>query len=514
MRWLLLLLIGSLSLAQAAEPPTCPTDAEWLEPTTYLKSLSLDLRGVVPTLEEYEQVAEMGAVPEEWIEQWLGEEAFVDRAVRFHRDLLWNNVSEVSLVSAAHSLRSSSGIYWRSNPADDYRGETVYCGDFEATLDEVDGYPIPVQQDDGTQQEGWVWVNPYWDLENPIKVCAFDAQQRAFSAKGTACDSVDGRSDPECGCGPNMRWCVSQTIHRAVGEGFTQDLDLRVAENVRENKSYVDLLTGRYGYVNGPIVDFLRHRRSLPNSIRFTEAPYDIEGLPDLSFTQKEEWRRIDLGEDHSGILTSPAFLVRFQTNRARSNQFYNAFLCQPFQPPATGLTDLDTKNPTLDLTARPGCNGCHALLEPASAYWGRWTEQGGGYLNEDDFPAFKESCERCVTEGYTCSDVCNRYYLSDLIANEQIPYLGMLNSYVFLSGAHEENVAYGPELLVRKTLADGRLSACVAKTAAKHFLRRDVRGDEMEWLDELNVGFVTSDYRYRELVKAIVTSESYRRLR
>jgi hypothetical protein len=89
-----------------------------------------------------------------------------------------------------------------------------------------------------------------------------------------------------------------------------------------------------------------------------------------------------------------------------------------------------------------------------------------------------------------------------------------MLNSYVFLSDAHEENVNYGPELLVRKTMADGRLSSCVSKTAAKHFLRRDVRGDEMEWLDELNVGFVTSDYRYRELVKAIVTSESYRRLR
>ena len=71
------------------------------------------------------------------------------------------------------------------------------------------------------------------------------------------------------------------------GEGFTKDLDMRVAENIRQDQSYVELLTGRYGYVNGPMVDYLRHRREVPATIRLTQSPYDIEGLPELSFPKK-----------------------------------------------------------------------------------------------------------------------------------------------------------------------------------------------------------------------------------
>ena len=150
----------------------------------------------------------------------------------------------------------------------------------------------------------------------------------------------------------------------------------------------------------------------------------------------------------------------------------------------------------------------------PRLRTWGRWTEQGAGYLDQSLFPPYEESCERCVTEGYTCSDVCRRYYLSDLIANEQLPYLGMLNSYVFLDDDHQEHVAEGPELLVKKALGDGRLGQCVSKRAVEHFLSRDIRTEEGDWVDDLMVDFVSSGYRYKTLVKAIVTSESYRRVR
>jgi hypothetical protein len=507
---LLAMLIG---VGWSAEPPTCPTDEAWLEPTAYLKAISLDLRGVVPTLEEYETVVEMGAVPEDWIDQWLDSEGFVDRAVRSHRDLFWNNVSDTILLSAAHRFRTTDGIYWRSNTALNYRGAAVFCGNFEATM--VDGYPVPVDQGDGTAIEGWVEVEaPYWDPDNPVKVCAFDAQERAVTTKGTACDSGDGRRDSDCGCGPDLRWCAITSVHRVVSRSFSEDVDRRVAENIRDDASYFDLLTGRFGYVNGPIVDYLRHRTGVPANIRFTEWPIDVEGLPDLAFTDVDEWVRIDLGAHHSGVLTSPAFLLRFQTDRARANRFYNTFMCQPFEAPQSGLNQLDDEAPSLDLTARPGCNGCHALLEPAAAYWGRWTPQGGGYLDDETFPAFNSSCERCVSEGYSCSSECKRYYLSDPLSSEQIPYIGWLNAYAFLDPGHEEHISLGPKLLVSRSLADGRLTECVTKTAVQGLLRRDLRSDEADWLDSLHGDFVNSAYRYRSLIKAIVTSENYRRVR
>lgn len=510
-RWLI---VGMFALsAQAAEPPVCPTDGQWLEPTAYLKALSLDLRGVVPTMEEYEEVAALGEVPESWIDDWLADELFVERMVRFHRDLMWNNVSEAQLLSSAHRFRTTNGIYWRSSPADDYRVEAVYCGDFEATV--VDGYPVPViEPETGNRLEGWVWKSPYWDPESQIKVCAYDAQEREFSATGTDCSSRDGRNDPECGCGPELRWCGQTTVHKAVAEAFSEDLDRRVAENIRENHSYIDLMMGRYGYVNGPIVDYLRHRTGVPANLRFSEWPVDVEGLPDLDFSQDDEWVRVDLGEHHSGIFTSPAFLLRFQTNRARANRFYASFLCQPFQPPDTGLTGLDDPKPTLDLTARAGCNGCHALLEPAGAYWGRWTEQGGGYLDPEAFPAFDESCERCTTEGYPCSVECGQYYLTAPISSEQTPYVGWLNSFAFLDDAHQPHVEQGPKLLINRTVADGRLSECTTRKAVQFLLQRELRGDESEWLQDLLMDFIGSDYRYRDLYRAIVTSDNYRRLR
>ena len=53
---------------------------------------------------------------------------------------------------------------------------------------------------------------------------------------------------------------------------------------------------------------------------------------------------------------------------------------------------DADVTNP--DLQQRSGCAYCHALLEPSAAHWGRWTEQGVGYLSAASFPPTREDCE------------------------------------------------------------------------------------------------------------------------
>ena len=510
-RFLLLFVPFLCASAYGAEPQTCPTDGDWLTGTNYLKALSLDLRGVVPTFEEYQEVASSGEVPEAWIDAWLSEEAFAERVVRVHRDLLWNNVSEVILDTAAHRMRSTGGIYWRTTPADDYRGETVYCGDFEASFD-GDGVPIAYEREDGFQ-EGWVWVNPYWDPENPIRVCAFDAQENQYAANGIDCSTSGGRTNADCGCGPDLRWCTLYTQHKAVGSSFSKDVDLRVRENILSDAPYTDLFKSRFGYVNGPMADYFSHRTQLPGNIRFTELPIQPEALPDLDFVDVDQWERVDWGEQHAGILTSPAFLLRFQTNRSRADRFYNSFLCQPFQPPDTGLVGLEEVEATLDLTARAGCNGCHALLEPAAAYWGRWTEQGGGYLDKANFPSFSESCSHCAETGQPCDAEC-RYYLTDTLAQEQYPYVGWLNSYQFLDLRHEEHVNEGPALLVNRSLSDGRFSECTAKTTAKYLMRRELEPGEEEWLDELVFVLENSGFQYKELVRAIVTSDNYRRVR
>ena len=51
-----------------------------------------------------------------------------------------------------------------------------------------------------------------------------------------------------------------------------------------------------------------------------------------------DNWVLIQLDEEHAGVLTRPAYLIRFQTNRGRADRFYTNFLCQPFEPPEEGL--------------------------------------------------------------------------------------------------------------------------------------------------------------------------------
>lgn len=513
-------LVFAALIGSASAQETCPQPGERLEGTAALRALSLDLRGVVPTPDEYAQVGEDGEIPDDLLETWLDSEAFAWQVVRHHRDLLWPNVSDIRLLSNRQRLKLEDGVWYRYLVAPNYRGGPVSCGDFEATWDS-EGALVLTTASDGTIREGWTWVTPYWDPANPIKVCAFEAQEALTSPWGTRCDTYDGRYDPHCGCGPNLAWCDipdlghngdvdNPPVHRAIAG----DVEHRVARVIGEDLSYLELLTGSTAFVNGPLVHFYRYQLEVPAHVRFNEVPVDPDLLPDLAYTDEDTWLPVTLGPEQSGILTSPFFLMKYQTRRARANRFFNAFLCQPFQPPDGGLTGLDSPDISLDLTQRQGCQYCHALLEPAGAHWARWIEYGAGYLDPEGYSPYDPACAWCATSGGDCSAACSNHYLVDPISSEEDPYIGWLRSYEFLEERHQPNAEQGPALLVHQAVSDGRLQRCVARRTAEWLLGREMEPQEEPWIDDLAQGLVEADFRYDRLVKAIVTSDNYRRVR
>jgi len=245
-----------------------------------------------------------------------------------------------------------------------------------------------------------------------------------------------------------------------------------------------------------------------------TPVALDVSRLPNIPFSDYNFYP-VEMPADHAGILTSPSFLLRFQTNRARANRFFDAFMCSPPSPPSGGLPAQDP-NARIepDLQLRDGCKYCHALLEPAAAHWGRWTERGAGFLDAATFPATRADCEECGRTGQACSAECRLYYVTQAYSPEEDAFIGMLNAYQWRRTGHQKNVELGPKFLVLTSIVDARFPDCVAKRALESMLGREAKPQEVAWYQELSLDFLNSGYRYRDLVKSLVTSDLYRRIR
>ncbi|MEE2827611.1 MAG: hypothetical protein VX498_00365 [Myxococcota bacterium] len=510
----------------------CPDPDPEQDSLRYFRSLSLDLRGYVPSVEEYAVVEEAGEVPESLIDEWLHSDDFLERAARKHRDLLWNNISNFGYLGNPTQFRTSGDLMWRRDVAINYRGSLanldpngdgrnelrpeVPCKAEPAEWDE-DGNLIFEDMGDGTQREGYVAVtDAYFDGGDPTTyyVCAADAQDNMVSPSGTDCGSRQGWNDPECGCGPNLRWCRYGNSEVPVRRAFGAQVDQKVKQVIGQDRPYTDLFLDNTIWMNGPLAYFWKHQAQLSTTILLTPKPVPVDDIPEMDYQDEDTWVPVQGTSHHAGVLTSPAYLVRFMSDRGRANRFYNAFLCQPFQPPEVGLPAADDSAAlVLDLQQRDGCKYCHSTLEPVAAHWGRWISVGGAYLDTDEYPAFSQECYDCAING-GCNSVCRAYYVTSAFNEQEEPYLGWLAPYKFRRDDHKANVEDGPRRLVETTVEDGRLTNCTVRTAAEWMVGRTMYEFEEDWLVDLQTDFVDSGYSYRELVRGVVTSPVYRRVR
>ena len=98
------------------------------------------------------------------------------------------------------------------------------------------------------------------------------------------------------------------------------------------NEPYSTLFDSRRAFINGPLSFFYQNWLDIAAGIAYRPLAINPDQTPQLNFLD-DEWVEYTLPETHAGLLTHPAFLLRFQTNRARANRFYDAFLCNGFQP-------------------------------------------------------------------------------------------------------------------------------------------------------------------------------------
>ncbi len=364
-----------------------------------------------------------------------------------------------------------------------------------------------------------------------------DPFAKAHAGETLSCRSVLGLTmSIECGCGPGLSHCMP-------GDGTANDprafsfpartpigLDQPLASApqpvsawhklwwaqealhllwrvLADDRDFREVVTARYTLVNGPLVQFYRSiastgccgRERAFGMLSETEPLVDPRKLPALGPADTRTWRLVpERGPHAAGILTTPAFLSKFASRRARAAVLYGAFLCKPFVAGKEPLAPSTEPN----LMVRPGCASCHATLEPLAAYFARVEETGWTFLPEWQFPLRALQCKRNPRgkiPGY-----CEAFY-DPAFSDEQG---GMLR------GAYGsvDHAAAGPVGAGAAIAAAPEFARCAVERVTASFLGRPLSDDDAPLLGTLTSTFVSHGYRMRALVSAIVRSDVYRR--
>ena len=533
-------LLGALmapSVAQAEEPICALHQVMPIE--RQLRRMSLVVRGHIPTYEELLSVEGQERIGDEMLDAFVQSDGYRQQMRRFHEQLLWPNPTGARLQDQRNRLRqqASSGVYFNQDAGrrSSYRGGngSHVCQDVpQSTLGyETDGTPVCEYKGDdqvyingslqsvGWCQDGYELHNPYWDPASTIKVCAFEAQQAA-SYQGATCDYLQAGAGKGCGCGPDLRFCSMDEMIDQWWADMREQLLLVVDDHTDGSAPYSELLTTKSSYVNGRLAHFKKHlaQQASPNVTTYNVLH---SGDADLSAITSWDapWTRVERGGIHSGILTLPAFTLRFQTGRGRANRFRIAFTDRYFVP----ASEYETEgcDPTSDdLTERCDCRVCHLELEPMAMHFAQVAERGSGLLS--DFYKECPTLTDCLEQGPAGPAVQARFYKTDY---SQAPARSFLAVLEHVDAHPEYDAAFdaGPAALVADALApiEGKtyslFSRAIVSSLFKFVMSRPMNLDasradnEIELLEALATE-LTDDDDFAAIVRRLVRLDTFRR--
>ncbi len=267
--------------------------------------------------------------------------------------------------------------------------------------------------------------------------------------------------------------------HTARIDAINEEPELIADSVVRADEPYFNMLTTRRSFLNGTLSEFYRERQGV--GIFTITSPAHLDVLPSIPYAEADTWSEYTAGASHSGVLTTPSFLYRFPTQRARVNHFYEAFLCKTFVPlvgPAASaggqLQPREQPGQALRLQLLPRHHRAHRrALGPLSTSATRCSSR------PSSFPRFDPKCRDCALAGDTnCGGECGQYVMQ-AYDGDGANSLGMLKTYLYRTADEEANIEAGPQLLVRAHAADGDLERCTVKRIWTEFLGRPMTAEE-----------------------------------
>jgi hypothetical protein len=357
--------------------------------------------------------------------------------------------------------------------------------------------------------------------------------------KGSAveCDTKEALSSSvDCGCGVGLERCMPNSgqgdtpafqfpNHAPLGPGLPLDSANQSAFRwypywwSREAVHYLDylfdqdrdfreVLTGHSTFVNGPLAQFYKTIQrggccgpeALFGMRDEAEPLFDPSRVPtDLAPQDTDKWEMVaDRGPHAAGILTMPMYLEKYASARARAAAIYSDFLCKSFSAGQAELTPSEEP----DLMKRPGCQTCHATLEPLAAYFARIEPASFVYLPESLFPIHHPICKK--DKAGKLNGPCTALY--------DVAFTGLFgptlrSAYASPAHANAAAVGAGSDISAMPEFAE-----CAVQRVTSSFLGRPTTPDDAPLLASLTQEFVRSGFRMRALVRAIVLADAYRK--
>jgi hypothetical protein len=372
--------------------------------------------------------------------------------------------------------------------------------------------------------------------QSPAPADSYFAKQH--KGEMVSCRTVGGMTaSAECGCGVGLEACLPGDANTKDPNGFVipthaalgVDMPFDEAPNgysawhklwwsqeaarffdrlFGEDHDFREVLTAKWTWVNGPLAQF--YRFTAPSAAGgpakgfsqsgTTEPLVDPAGVPDsLSPHDTDTWVRVENRGPHAaGIATTPAFLMKYASRRARGATLYTTFLCKPFVADKAKLAP--STEP--DLRKRPGCASCHTTLEPLAAYFTRVVETDFTFLPESLFPADNDKC-RADAKGKP-PPFCGPFYDPAFTDAGRALLRG-----AYASLAHADS---GPPGAAREITSSPDFASCAVERVAAAFLGRPLSPEDDDLEKALTAAFVQGGYRMKPLVRAVLRSDAYAR--
>ncbi|MEZ4293685.1 MAG: hypothetical protein R3B70_01820 [Polyangiaceae bacterium] len=529
-----------------ADDAVCPLHRE-LPVERQIRRLSIDLRGTLPDMADYEAADGATKVPDAVLDAYLDSDELRVQMRRYHESLLWTNpniiIGDTGFALSNVNFGGGTVVYYMTGRRGTYRGGdgTHTCQNKpQADLGyDPDGRPTAEYKgkDNGIDwwAEGWVEVHPYWepDPNKTLKVCAFDAQTSAeytiptgANAGTYSCNHVlshaqlsADKKNP-CGCGPELKTCIlTGTVQPVVLASMREQMLRLIDLHTVGGRPYSEILTSKSAHYNGPLVHYFKYLGREQTFNRTVNVPQPADGkLPDLGYLDQDTWVEIERESPHAGVLTLPAYLLRFQTNRGRANRYRIAFTGQYFQPPST--KDSNCAEQGNDLTGRCVCRGCHTTLEPLAAHFGQFLEAGSTVLR--DFEREYDTQNACAKGiGPSSTAWCDRHYLAvpSMEDPDIRPY--RLKALEYADPNHplvQPHFDAGPEGLAKQDIESGVFHRVAVEHLFEFLMKRppdlDVTSPDYEGdvIEQIAADFQQHD-DFKKAIRALVSLPAYRRM-